>query len=84
MFKDPSAFKTKSDRICYIAENDAYTEGYTYSDFLDIAKGSEDVAVSLFYQSPAEDPVLFRAGINAGLTILKYRSLEILFPNWYN
>ena len=34
----------------------------------------------IFYQSPAEDPVLCRAGMNAGLSILKYRSLEIVFP----
>ena len=48
VFKDPPAFESKSDRICYIAENDVYTEGYTYSDFLDIAKGSVDVAEFLF------------------------------------
>ena len=67
VFKDPSAFKTKSDRICYIAENDAYTEGYTYSDFLDIAKGSEDVAVSLFYTVDWQHPeTVFDEGVREG------------------
>lgn len=67
VFKDPSAFESHSDRICYIAENDVYTEDYTYSDFLDIAKGSRDVAVFLFNNVDWQHPeTVFDESIREG------------------
>lgn len=42
IFKDSEAFEKKSDKICYMPEltdSDDVSEGYTYNDFIDFAKG---------------------------------------------
>ena len=55
VYKNPNAFYSKSDEVCYIPEND--DTKYTYNDFLELAKNEEVVAKAIFnivsWQSPS-------------------------------
>ena len=46
VYKNPNAYNSKSNEVCYIAE--LSDDVYTYADFLKIAKGNEKVADYLF------------------------------------
>lgn len=48
VFKDFNAFREKTDRICYIPEHDTFDEAYTYSDFLKMATGNQEIAAQIF------------------------------------
>ena len=48
VFKDFGAFREKTDRICYIPENDTFNEAYTYQDFMKMSTGNADIANQLF------------------------------------